>query len=270
MEQKQKAELLRRLHYGPEILVLPNAWDAGSARVIESVGFPAIASSSSGCAAVLGYMDGEIVPRSEMMLLLRRIVAMVDVPVTADLEAGYGDPAGTAREAIEAGAVGLNFEDIADGEFVSLLDQVERIRKVRAAADSTGIPLVINARTDIFWVADGDEETRFDRAVERLNAYRAAGADCLFVPGVRDAETIGLLAQRVKGPLNVLAAPGSPSITEMKGLGVARVSFGGGPSRIAMGALRSFANELRQYGTFAALANDAIPGPEMQGLLRRL
>src|SRR5580704_7025496 len=175
MEQKQKAELLKRLHHSPEILVLPNAWDAASARVIESLGFSAIATSSSGCAAVLDYMDGEIVPRAEMMMLLRGIVSVVDVPVTADLEAGYGDPVRTALEAIEAGAVGLNFEDLAGGELTPLDEQIERIRAIRAAAESTGIPLVINARTDIFLAELGDEETRFERAVGRLNAYHAAG-----------------------------------------------------------------------------------------------
>jgi len=233
MEQKQKAEALRRLHHGPDILVLPNAWDVASAKVIEATGYPAIATSSSGCAAVFGYKDGEIVPRDEMMLLVRRIAESVDVPVTADLEAGYGDPVGTALAAIEAGAVGLNFEDRVQGEMVEIDLQVSRIRAIRAAADSTGIPLLINARTDIFWAGQGDEKTRLERTIERLNAWRDAKA--------------------VKGPLNILAQPGSPSVVEMKALGVARVSFGSGPSRVALGALRSFATELRQYGTFAAL-----------------
>ena len=253
MEQKQKAEALRRLHHGPEILVLPNAWDVASAKVIEAAGYPAVATSSSGCAAVFGYMDGEIVPRDEMMLLVRRIAASVDVPVTADLEAGYGDPAGTALAAIEAGAVGLNFEDRVQGEMVEIDLQVSRIRAIRAAADSTGIPLLINARTDIYWAGHGDESTRLQRTIDRLNTYREAGADCLFAPGVRDAETIELLAKAVKGPLNILAQPGSPSVVEMKALGVARVTFGGGPSRVALTALRNFVTELHQYGTFAAL-----------------
>jgi 2-methylisocitrate lyase-like PEP mutase family enzyme len=269
MDQKSKAELLRHLHHGPEILVFPNAWDAVSARIIEAEGFPAIATSSSGCAAVLGYADGQAIPRDEMMFLLRRIVAAVDIPVTADLEAGYGDPARTALDAIEAGAVGLNFEDMVADDLVPLDEQLEHIRAMRAAANSKDVPLLINARTDIFLAGHGEAATRFDRAVERLNAYRAAGADCLFAPGVRDAETIQLLVQAVHGPLNILAVPGSPSISEMKALGVARVSFGGGPSRVAMGALRAFGKEIRAYGTFAPLANDAIPGAEVQALLRR-
>jgi 2-methylisocitrate lyase-like PEP mutase family enzyme len=177
--------------------------------------------------------------------------------------------AATAHAAVEAGAVGLNFEDMVAGELVPLDEQVAHIRAIRSVADSTGIPLVINARTDVFLAGHGDEGTRFGRAVERLNAYRAAGADCLFAPGVSDAETIELLVRAVDGPVNILAVPGSPSIPEMKALGVARVSFGGGPSRVAMGALRSFAKELRQYGTFSAIANQAIPGNDIQALLRR-
>ena len=150
MNRKGKAELLGRLHYGPEILVFPNAWDAVSARIIEAEGFPAIATSSSGCAAVLGYADGQAIPRDEMMFLLRGIIAAVDVPVTADLEAGYGDAARTALDAVEAGAAGLNFEDMVAGELVPLDEQIERIRAIRSVADSKDVPLVINARTDIF------------------------------------------------------------------------------------------------------------------------
>ena len=253
MEQKQKAEALRRLHHGPDILVLPNAWDAASAKVIEQAGYPAIATLSSGCAAVLGYNDGEIVPRAEMMLLVGRIAASVEVPVTADLEAGYGDPVGTALAALEAGVAGLNLEDRVQGEMVETELQVSRIRAIRAAVDTTGIPLLLNARSDIYWAGDGDEGSRLERTIERLNAYRAAGADCLFAPGVRDAETIELLAKAVNGPLNILAQPGSPSIVEMKALGVTRVSFGSGPSRVALAALRGFVRELREYGTFGAL-----------------
>jgi len=155
------------------------------------------------------------------------------------------------------------------GELVDLNEQLDRIKAIRAAADLKDISLVINARTDIFLAAHGEEASRFERAVERLNAYGAAGADCLFAPGVSDIETIELLVRSVDGPLNILAVPGSPSIPAMKSLGVARVSFGGGSSRIAMGALRAFTKELREFGTFAMLANTAIPGAELQALLRR-
>jgi 2-methylisocitrate lyase-like PEP mutase family enzyme len=267
MIQTHKAELLRKLHAGPEVLVVPNAWDAISARVIEADGFPVIATTSLGMAAVLGYLDGQQIPREEMLFLVRRIAQTVEVPVTADLEAGYGDAAQTARDLIASGAVGLNLEDRADGEMMPLAAALEAIRAVRAVGEAQGVPLVINARTDIFLAKHGEEATRFDRVVERLNAFHDAGADCLFAPGIADAETIGRLAAAVTGPLNILASPASPSIPEMKKLGVRRVSFGSGPSRIALGGLQRFLRVLRSEGTFAALANEAPGYQEVQKLL---
>src|SRR5881275_1245089 len=148
MTQKNKAELLRKLHGGPEVLVLPNAWDAGSARVVEAEGFPVVATTSSGCAAVLGYADGQKIPRGEMIFLIAKIVRAVNVPVTADVEAGYDDAEQTALDVIAAGAVGLNFEDMVDHKLVPLETQLQRIRMLRAVSDENGMPLVINARTD--------------------------------------------------------------------------------------------------------------------------
>jgi 2-methylisocitrate lyase-like PEP mutase family enzyme len=269
VNQKNKAELLRSLHRGPEVLVVPNAWDAASAGVVEAEGFPVVATSSSGCAAVLGYADGQKIPRAEMIFLIAKIVQAVKAPVTADVEAGYDDAEQTALDVIAAGAVGLNFEDMVGGQMVGLETQIQRIRMLRRVSEENGVPLVINARTDIYLAHDGDEATRFERSAERLNAYREAGADCLFVPGVRDPETIGKLVNAIKGPVNVLAQPGSPSISEMKALSVARVSLGGGPSRVAMGALRGFARTLREHGTYEALSSLAIPSAEMQSLLNR-
>ena len=168
---------------------------------------------------------------------------------------------------IAAGAVGLNFEDMIGNNLVPLENQLQRLRKLRAVADESGLPLVINARTDIYLAEDGAAATRFERTVERLNAFRAAGADCLFVPGVRDAKTIVRLVSAIDGPVDVPAQPGSSSTAEMKALGVARVSLGGGPSHVAMGAVRRLVRSLRDHGTFAGLADEAIPAQEMQALL---
>jgi len=267
MGQKEKAEVFRNLHRGPDILVLPNAWDAISARIIAAEGFPAAATGSAGIAAVLGYPDGQRIPRSEMMFMTARMAAAVSVPLTADVEAGYGDPAATAREVIAAGAAGMNFEDMVNHQLVPLSEQLERIRAVKAAARESGIPLVLNARTDIFLAHHGDESTRFDRAVERLNAFHEAGADCLFAPGVTDAATIERLVKGVKGPLNVLAGTGTPSVPELQRLGVRRLSLGSGTQRIALGAAQRFARHLRDQGTLTALATDAVPYAEVQRLL---
>ena len=270
MDQRAKAELFRRLHSGPEILVLPNAWDCISARIVEAEGFRAIATSSAGVAAVLGYPDGQRIPRTEMLFLVGKIARTVSVPVTADVEAGYDDPAQTARDVIESGAVGMNLEDMADHELIPLDRQLETIRRVIAAANSAGIPLVLNARTDIFLAKHGDASTRFDRVVERLNAFHCAGADCVFAPGVVDSETIGRLVSVLKAPLNILATVGTPPIPELKRLGVKRVSLGSGTSRVAVGALQRFARQIRDEGTLTPLATEAVSYAEVQKLLSRV
>src|SRR5205823_118304 len=196
MSQLEQAEAFRRLHRGPGIFVLPNAWDVMSARVIEEAGFPAIATSSAGIAWTLGYPDGERISRGEMLAAVRRIAAHVRIPVTADVESGYGATptaaAETARGVIAAGGVGLNLEDgTDDGRLLDVNLQVERIRAVREAAGAARVPLVVNARTDAFEVKAWSPEERLAAAVRRANGYRAAGADCLFVPHVSDAETHG-------------------------------------------------------------------------------
>ncbi|MGH9558843.1 MAG: isocitrate lyase/PEP mutase family protein [Bryobacteraceae bacterium] len=259
----QHAEVLRRLHHAPPVLVLPNAWDAASARIFERSGFPSIATTSAGVAFALGYPDGQWVPRDEMVEVIGRIARAVKVPVTADVEAGYGDPVGTARSVWAAGAVGMNLEDTETGRLIDLAAQTSAIREIRAAIPE----IVLNARTDIFLEAIGEEGTRFERAVERLNAYRGAGADCLFAPGVRDRETIARLVQAVHGPLNVLAGPGTPPVAELDELGVARVSVGSGPMRAVLGLLDRIARELREDGTFASILDGAVPYAEVNQLM---
>ena len=264
-QQRERAEILRRLHQGPPILVLPNVWDVVTARIVEASGFAALATTSAGVAFALGYPDGERISREEMAAAVRRIAARVRVPVTADMEAGYGRTAQaaaeTAREVIAAGAVGMNLEDApADGD--GLFDvalQAERLRAVRESAESAGVPLVINARTDVFLASVGAPETRLSHAVRRLNAYRAAGADCLFAPGVTDRGTIATLVGEVGGPLNVLAGPGCPPVPELEALGVRRLSLGSGVIRATLGLVRRIADELRGPGTFSALVGDQVP-----------
>ena len=263
--QRERAETLRRLHQGPRILVLPNVWDVVTARIVEACGFAALATTSAGVAFALGYPDGERISRGEMAAAVRRIAARVRVPVTADMEAGYGRTAQaaaeTAREVIAAGAVGMNLEDApADGD--GLFDvalQAERLRAVRESAESAGVPLVINARTDVFLASVGAPETRLSHAVRRLNAYRAAGADCLFAPGVTDRGTIATLVGEVGGPLNVLAGPDGPPVPELEALGVRRLSLGSGVIRATLGLVRRIADELRGPGTFSALVGDQVP-----------
>ncbi len=271
--QVRLAEKLLTLHRGPEVLVLANVWDAASARIVEDAGFPAVATSSAGIAFARGYPDGQNITRTEMLSAVERIAAATALPVTADLEAGYGsgasDAAETARGLIASGAVGLNFEDATGDPANPLFDvrvQAERIRSIRAVAAEEGVPVVVNARTDVYLLGVGDPADRLEHTVRRVNAYRAAGADCLFVPGVRDRSTIAALAKSVNGPLNILAGTGMPSIKELHDLGVARVSFGSWPARASYGLFRRFARELREKNTFSTLDDFAISYQSMNGL----
>jgi 2-methylisocitrate lyase-like PEP mutase family enzyme len=273
-EQKRKAQDLLAMHCGGDVLVLPNVWDVASARIVEQEGYGALATTSAGIAFSLGYSDGQQIPRAEMFAAIARIARSVKIPVTADVESGYGsgpDAAkSTALAVIEAGAVGMNLED-APGEsgspLADLAAQVEKIRAVRAGAASADVPIVLNARTDVYLLQVGNPSSRYDETVRRLSAYRDAGADCVFAPGLRDPATIKRLAADVKCPLNILAGPGSPSIEELRALGVARVSLGSGPMRAAMGTLRRTAHALKSSGTYESL-NDAPTHAEMNQLLR--
>jgi 2-methylisocitrate lyase-like PEP mutase family enzyme len=256
-EQKSKANAFRAMHRG-KILVLPNAWDVASARIFENAGFGAIATTSAGIAFTLGYPDGQKISREEMLARVGRIARAVKVPVSADLEAGYGarpeDAARTAREAIEAGAVGMNLEDGTDDTAHPLVElplQLERIRAVREAALQTGVLLVLNARTDVYLAKGGEPAKRYDETLRRVVAFRDAGADCVFVPGVTDRETIGRIVREVKCPVNILAVPGAPSAPELEKLGVARVTVGSGAMRATLGLVQRIAAELKNTGTYS-------------------
>jgi 2-methylisocitrate lyase-like PEP mutase family enzyme len=237
MDQRAKADAFRRMHLEPPILVLPNAWDVASAKAIGAVkGCRALATTSAAVARSLGYEDGERAPADEMVEAARRIAAAVDLPVTADLERGYGDPVGTARAAWEAGVVGINFEDSLRAGLVPVEEQLAAIRAIRAAVPD----LVLNARVDVFLRIGGDVE----EAVDRANAYLAAGADCTY-PILCPPSSIPELARRIDGPMNVLAGDGVPSPPDLQDLGVARLTWGGGLAAIAYeAAVRTVADAL--------------------------
>jgi 2-methylisocitrate lyase-like PEP mutase family enzyme len=272
-EQAAKAAAFRAMHHGPKALVLPNAWDVASARIFEEAGVRAIATSSAGIAFSLGYPDGQKISRQEMLASVERIAHKVRVPVTADLEAGYGerpeDAARTAQGAIEAGAVGLNLEDGTEDARHPLAEtslQVEKIQAMREVAASLGVALVINARTDVYLARVGEPETRYQKTLMRLRAFRQAGADCLFVPDLTDRETIARLVRELACPVNILAGPRSPSISELEELGVARISLGSWPMRAALGLAARIAQELKTSGTYTALEG-APSHAEMNRLL---
>ena len=274
--QAEKAERFRKLHLGPRILVLPNAWDVASARILEELGYPAIATTSAGVAFSLGYPDGQRVSRDQMLEAVARIARGVRVPVTADMESGYGvsvrDMSETAKALIAAGAIGLNFEDVTGDDETSHVDlklQVEKIGAIVEVSKSAGVPLVLNARTDVYLMPIGPAETRFERTVERLRAYRKAGADCLFAPGVQDRETIAKLVAAIKAPLNILLSAACPTIRELETMGVARVSAGSSAMRATLGLLRRIGKELMEEGTYKHLLEGAVPWTEINQIMAR-
>ncbi|HUB03353.1 MAG TPA: isocitrate lyase/phosphoenolpyruvate mutase family protein [Terriglobales bacterium] len=270
----EKALTFRQLHR-LGVLMLPNAWDVASARVFEEAGFPAIATTSAGIAFSLGYPDGQQISREEMIARIGRIARAVKVPVTADVESGYDStPEGvarTTRELIEAGAVGMNLEDTtgrADQPLLELEAAVEKVKAAKETAAQSRAPLFINARTDVFLLPGGNPEADFQETVRRLVAYRDAGADCVFAPGVKDPDPIGRLVKAVQCPLNILAVSGTPPIAELQRLGVARVSIGSGFMRATLAALRAMAEELRNSGTYSTLET-AIPYSEMNRIMSK-
>jgi 2-methylisocitrate lyase-like PEP mutase family enzyme len=208
-----------------------------------------------------------------MLAVVERIAHSVAIPVSADIEAGYGatprEVGDTVRRTIDAGAVGINLEDGTDDSATGLVPcekHARTIRAARAAADEADVPLVINGRTDVFWRDIGEASDRVDRAVERANAYSNAGSDCLFVPGVTDPETIAALVDGIDGPVNVLGGPGAPTIPELDDLGVARVSVGSGPMRATLGVLQEISTELRDDGTYSKMEN-AVPYSDLNAML---
>ncbi|MGW1212648.1 isocitrate lyase/PEP mutase family protein [Streptomyces sp. NPDC002499] len=267
---RDRALAFRSLHVPGDPLVLPNAWDTASARIVEDAGAAAVATTSAGLAWALGAADGDRLDRDGALAAVARIVAAVDVPVSADIESGYArDAAGVAdtiRAVIAAGAVGVNIEDAlyeaGTGPLRPVAEQAERIAAAREAADSAGVPLFVNARIDTFLRGGGE----VDVTLERAAAFLAAGADGIFVPGAVEPGTVKLLADGIEGPLNVMVHPGAAPVAELAALGVARVSAGSGLAQAAHALVRRAARELLDTGTYETLT-DGLDYGELNRLL---
>lgn len=263
MTQTALAADFHALHQ--DLLVLPNCWDPASARVIQEAGAPALATSSAAVSWSLGTQDGNVLDRDLMLEHLRRIVAVTDLPVSCDIEGGFGnstaDLAETTRLVIEAGAVGVNLEDALDGALRPFDEAVERVRAVRQAADAAGVDLYLNARTDGYLLGAAD----FDDTVARAAAFLDAGASGIFVPGVTDLETVAELTSAIDAPVNILTGPNAPSIPELKAAGARRVSAGSSLAAAIFGHLERAAHELLEQGTYEGLAGPK-PYPSMNAL----
>ncbi|MFB9365832.1 isocitrate lyase/phosphoenolpyruvate mutase family protein [Kitasatospora albolonga] len=257
--QQSRAVVLRELHKDG-VLVLPNAWDAGSAALIARAGVKAIATTSGGVSWSQGKPDQQALSRDEMVEQVRRIAAAVELPVTADVEGGYGpapeDVAATVEAVIAAGAVGINLEDSKpDFTLFSADEQAERIRAARAAAERAGLPeLVVNLRTDVFLFGIGEEAGRADDVLARAAVYAEAGADGLFVPGLLDLAVIAELVEGQPLPVNVMAGPGAPTVAEFEAAGVRRVSVGTAVAQAAYTLAQRAAEELVTHGSYNELA----------------
>lgn len=274
---KKQMELARQFHnlnqHGR--FLLPNAWDIASARIFEDAGFPAIGTTSGGIAYAHGFRDAELIGRDAMLRNIAAICSAVAVPVSADIEAGYGTTpeavANTVGRVIEAGAVGVNLEDNGHGLTAAPLfgvqEQSARITAARAAAGQTSLPLWINARTDTFLLGLGDDtEARIAMTVERANAYLTAGADMVFIPLLTDPALVKLVCAAVAGPVSLMAMPGAPSASELFDAGAQRVSLGVCPMLAAMGAVRDIALEVRANGTWHSMQRSFYGFAEAEAL----
>jgi 2-methylisocitrate lyase-like PEP mutase family enzyme len=268
--QKEKADLFLRHHHDKEILVLLNSWDPGSSRLIEASGFKAIATTSMGISASLGYPDRETIPFNEMVEAVGRITGKVSLPVTMDFEGGFGrnikEVVDHTEQIIHTGIVGINIEDSHDLNPVLLeADEFcERISAIRSLSLTMGFHLVINARTDVYLAASGAPEKRFSEAVRRGNKYKEAGADCIFVPDVQDPEIISSLVREINAPVNILANPTNsnglpPVISELEKMGVSRVSVGSSLMKATLSLLRKIAVEVNQNGSYDLLSRSLTP-----------
>lgn len=277
-EQMNRARTFLQLNLAGG-LILPNAWDAASAAVLATAGFPAVATTSAGVAFARGLPDAELIGRDAMIREIALIARTVSVPVSADIEAGYGpdiaDVGDTIDAVIEAGAVGVNLEDAVyppggDAPLFMVDEAAARIAAARARADASGIPLVINARTDIFLLGLGDnDDERLAMAIERGRAYHAAGGDVIFLPGLLDPALIRRAADGIGAPISLMAGRSSPPAAELFAAGAHRLSVGPAMMLATMGLLRTIADEIQSGGTWDTIARDLYSWGDAEALFTR-
>lgn len=264
--QVGRARIFRELHAPGRIFVVANCWDAGSARLLESCGAPALATTSAGLAWSKGYADGNVLPAAALATALAEITRVITVPLSVDFEGGYSNDPVKVAEAIapvlDAGAVGINLED--GTESPELL--CAKIEAIKGAARKRGADLYVNARTDVYLRGLIPRERAADEAIARGRKYLAAGADGLFVPGLVDGRTIRSIAAAVPLPLNVLVAKGMPTVAELQSLGVRRVSLGSALTQSAYGITKRAATQVLKEGRYDLLFERTLLHPELNAL----
>jgi 2-methylisocitrate lyase-like PEP mutase family enzyme len=276
--QKVKAEYFKKLHHGSDILVLPNIWDPLGAALLESLGYPAVATASASVALTSGFEDGERVPFGDVLIRLKAIAGSVNLPVTADIESGYAasneELEKNIEQVINTGIVGINLEDHdkqSDALF-SLEAQSKRIRMVRKVAETMNVPLFINARTDVYLRGRGfvTAEEKLNETIRRGKAYLDAGADGLFPPAMKDKEQLAKLIASLRCPVNVIAFPGIPDFKILKEIGVARLSLGPGFLKIAIKAMKQLALKLKNYEGLDEVIGNELSSEELKKLVTKL
>ncbi len=267
MTQSDSASTFRALHQAG-LLILPNAWDGGSARIIEHAGASAIATSSAAVAWANGYPDGEALPLDRLLSTVRSIVRVVSIPVSADVEAGYAseaDAAGAvAARVVDAGAVGVNVED-GSGAPDLLAAKVERMKQAGAKA---GVDLWVNARVDVYLRRLAEGDAAYAETITRARRYRESGAEAIFVPGAVEEALLARLVRDVVLPLNVLAWPGLPAAAKLRELGVRRLSAGSGIAKVALSHVQSMAEAFLTGGRSEAFDQGALANSEINRLMR--
>ena len=272
LEKNKKAKIFADLHNKKEPFILANAWDAASARIFEKAGFSAIGTTSAGIAAAKGYRDGQNMPLEEVLDTVKQILSAVELPVSVDIEAGFGkrneELVRNIKKVLSLGAVGINFEDGTGCKSFPLTPIEEQMNKIRAIrTEIASEDLWINARIDVLYLGLLEKEAALDETIRRAHAYLEAGANSVFVfGGVNDKDSIARLTREIKAPLNLLANPQLPSIEELQKLGVARASLGSGPMRASLGLLEEISQELLKFGTYQSLTNKAVSYSELQEL----
>ncbi len=275
LTQKEKAELFLKLHRDDDVLVILNSWDPGSSKLVEATGFKAVGTTSMGISASLGYPDCEAISFEEMYEAVKRIAKAVSVPVTVDIEGGFGKDVEqivlNIEKVISTGIVGINIEDSVNRnpKLLEIDEFCERISAIRKLSDSLGFHLVINARTDVFLAESGSPAGRIAESIKRGNRYREAGADCIFVPCVWEADKISELVNGIKAPVNILANPTNgtglpPSVKELRDLGVARLSVGSSLMKSTLGLIKNVGEEILQKGTYNNYSNALTPVENVQ------
>lgn len=275
--QQAKANTLRALHHNGQLLVLPNIWNPLGAALLQDIGYAAVATASASIAYTNGYDDGEHIPFNDVLKSLQQIVSSVAIPVTADIESGYAADNNQLKDHIQrlisTGIAGINFEDShkQNGQLLSVEEQSEKIKLIKNTAAETGVPLFINARTDIYIKADKAQpaEDKFNEALKRGKAYIAAGADCFFPILMKEKQDIQNLVAALNTPVNILALPGVPDLKTLHHIGVARVSLGPGFLKVAIRALKEIALRLKNYEGLEDVTANTVTSDYLKTLINR-